>query len=85
MVHSRRTRGIIEATAIYLLASGVVLWAGVQWQQVTGLYVTAVAFVAGRAAQTAWMWYRSRPAMRAVRARDAADSPCLQKADAPAR
>ncbi len=72
IVHSRRTRGITEAVVIYLLVSSAILWAGVSWGQATGLYVGLAAFGIGALMQTAWLWYRSRPAMRAVQARDEA-------------
>jgi len=81
VVHSRRTRGVTEAVGIYLLASAAILGAGVIWQGVPGLYVGAVAFSVGRAAQTAWLWKRSRPAMRSVEERDAC-SASLPVADA---
>jgi hypothetical protein len=68
LVHSRRTRGITEAMAIFLLTSSAILWAGVTWGQVTGLYVGLVAFATSTLMQTAWLWQRSRPAMWAVQA-----------------
>jgi hypothetical protein len=71
ILHSRRTRGITESVVIYLVTVGAILAAGVAQQQVTGLYVGMAAFVAGVSLQTAWLWVRSRPAMEAVRARDA--------------
>jgi len=80
IVHSRRTRGITEAVGIFLLTSIAVLWAGVAWGQVPGLYVGLGAFTVGSLVQTAWLWQRSRPAMRAVRARDTAHAP-LQPAE----
>jgi hypothetical protein len=81
IVHSRRTRGITEAVAIFLLTNSAILWAGVRWGEVIGLYVGMAAFSAGGLAQTLWLWYRSRPAMRAVEADDASTT-LLQPADA---
>jgi len=72
IVHSHRTRGITEAVVIFLLTSSAILWAGVAWGQVTGLYVGLAAFGVGALVQTAWLWQRSRPAMRAAQARDQA-------------
>ncbi len=72
LVHSRRTRDIAEAMAIFLLTSSAILWAGVAWGQVTGLYIGLVAFGTSTLMQTAWLWQRSRPAVRAVQARYAA-------------
>jgi hypothetical protein len=70
LVHSRRTRAVTEAVAISLLTTGAVLAAGVAWGQVTGLYVGLAALWIGLLAQTAWLWQRSRPAMRALKTRD---------------
>lgn len=65
IVHSRSTRPITEAMAVFLLADGAALWAGVTWGQMAGLYVGLAAMTAGVLAQTAWLWQRSRPAMQA--------------------
>jgi O-antigen/teichoic acid export membrane protein len=70
IVNSRRTRGITEAVAIFLIANVALLWAGVMWGQAVGLYVGLAAFAISTAAQTGWLWWRSRPALRAVAARD---------------
>jgi hypothetical protein len=72
VVHSRRTRPVTEAVVIYLLTSSGILWAGVVWGQMVGLYVAVVAFAGGAVAQTAWLWHRSRRAVQAVEARDKA-------------
>jgi O-antigen/teichoic acid export membrane protein len=82
IVHNRRTRAISEAVGIFLLTSSALLWAGVAWGQVTGLYIGMVAFGVGSLAQTAWLWYRGRPVMRSLRARDA-DSLPLQVMSSP--
>jgi hypothetical protein len=80
IVHSRRTRGVTEAIAVYVMTSGALLWAGVAQGGVTGLYVGLAAVAAGRLAQTIWLWVRSRPAMRAVQAFDAAGDPGVSRA-----
>jgi hypothetical protein len=74
LVHSRRTRDIAEAMAIFLLTSSVIFWAGVACGQVTGLYIGLVAFGTSTLMQTAWLWQRSRPAVRAVQACYATDA-----------
>jgi hypothetical protein len=74
LVHSRRTRAIAEAMVVFLLTSSAVLWAGVAWGQVTGLYIGLIAFGTSTLTQTAWLWQRSRPAVRAVQARYAASA-----------
>lgn len=60
IVHSRHTRGITEAMAVYLLSSSAVMVAGTVWWSGTGLYVGMVGYTAGSILQTAWLWYRSR-------------------------
>ncbi len=67
IVHSRRTRGITEAVIIYLVLTSGLLVAGVVWAQVTGIFVAWAAIGVGTLVQTAWLWYRSRPAMAEVR------------------
>lgn len=74
IVHSRRTRGVTESLAAFLLATSAVLWAGVLWSQAAGLYFGLAGLTVGSIAQTAWLWIRSRPAMQAVQQRDRAPS-----------
>ncbi len=76
IVHSRRTRGVTEAVVIYLVTSGAVLWSGVVWNRVAGLYVGLAAVSLGRLMQTAWLWYRSRPAVESVEEEDALYERC---------
>ncbi|UCC87138.1 MAG: hypothetical protein JSV81_20165 [Anaerolineales bacterium] len=82
IMHKRRTRAITEAVAIFLLASSAILAAGVGWGQVTGLFIGMAGFGIGSLAQTAWLWYRSRPVLRDLRARDAQAMP-LQAISSP--
>jgi hypothetical protein len=56
---------------IYLVTSIALLWAGVMWGQVAGLYVGLGVFTLSSLAQTAWLWHRSRPSLQAVQTRDA--------------
>ncbi len=72
IVHSRRTRGITEAVVVYLAVNVALLWAGVAWGRTVGLYVGLMAFTLSLAAQTGWLWLRSRATMVAVAARDRA-------------
>ncbi len=72
LVRSRRTRGVTEAVVLSLLTNSAILWIGVVWGEFTGLYVGLAATVIGLLVQTAWLWHRSRPAMRAVLERDTA-------------
>jgi len=75
LVHSRRTRGITEAVAIYLVTSSALLVSGVVWGRIAGLYVALAAISSGRLIQTIWLWHRSRPAMESVERRDAGQQP----------
>ncbi|MBT3338885.1 MAG: hypothetical protein HN855_14880 [Anaerolineae bacterium] len=74
LLNSGKTRGISEAVAIFLTVTGLVLWGGVAWGKMTGLYVGLIAFSAGMFFQTVWLWVRSRPIMYALCKRDA----CLE-------
>ena len=66
ILHSRRTRGITESVAIFLAAIAAVLSAGVAWGRTTGLYVGLAGMVIATLAQTAWLWWRARLALREV-------------------
>jgi hypothetical protein len=71
ILHNRRTRGIPEAVVIFMVTISLILWAGVVWGQITGLYVGLGAFSVGAIAQSLWLWFRSRPAMKVLNDRDA--------------
>ncbi len=71
IVNSRHTRGIPEAVAVSLLATLAVLGVGIGWGKAPGLYVAISALTAGFAAQTGWLWYRSRRPMHLLSIRDA--------------
>ncbi len=64
ILHSRRTRGITEAVAVFLITNAAVLSAGVAWGRVTGLYVGLAGMVIATSAQTIWLWLRARPALQ---------------------
>jgi hypothetical protein len=83
ILHSRRTRGITESVVIYLVTLVGVLIAGVASGQTAGLYVGVAAMVLGGTAQTAWLWWRARPAVALVQARDAAAGVALHTASLP--
>lgn len=72
ITYSRHTRGITESVVILLVVSSAILWGGVVWGQMTGLFVGLTAMVAGFASQAIWLWLRARPILQAVQARDAA-------------
>jgi len=80
LVHSRRTRAVSEAVAIYLIVASVVLAVGIAWGRMAGLFVALAAVSLGRLIQTIWLWYRSRSAMESVERRDDVGA-SLQAAD----
>jgi hypothetical protein len=60
ILHSKRTRGITESVAIYLLASTILLVAGVLWNQAAGLYIGLVVIDISSLFNTVWLWWRSQ-------------------------
>jgi hypothetical protein len=72
ILYDRRTRRITQAVFIYLITNAIVLWAGVAWGKITGLYIALAAFTLAGAAQTIWLWLSSRPALQVVFQRDQA-------------
>jgi hypothetical protein len=70
ILHSRRTRGVTEAVVIYLVVSAVLYPLGVAWGQVAGLYIGLAVMALSMAAQTFWLWFRSRGVLEHVRRRD---------------
>jgi hypothetical protein len=75
ILHDQRTRGITEAVIVFLVTCTLLLWAGVAWGGMTGLYVALGAFVTAMLTQTIWLWFRSRPAEQLVVERDQAELP----------
>lgn len=72
IVHGRHTRSITEAVGLSLLAIGVVLFSGVAWGGVTGLYVGVAALAIGDTLRTGWLLWRSAPIRRRLWELDAA-------------
>lgn len=64
ILHSRRTRGITESVVIFLAVSAIVLVGGIAWGKVAGLYVGLAGLVTATLAQTVWLWWRARPALK---------------------
>lgn len=73
IVHGRITRGVSEAVVVFLVVTGTVLVSGVIWNRVPGIYVGMLAFTLGTLTQNIWLWYRSRPALMKIQARDEED------------
>ncbi|MBX3015919.1 MAG: hypothetical protein KF832_30645 [Caldilineaceae bacterium] len=67
LLNERRTRGITEAMLIALIGTGVVLGVGILWGQAPGLYVGMAALLVGNLGRSAWLWLRTRPALRSRR------------------
>lgn len=70
MLNDRRTRGITESVAVYLLLTGLFLGFGVLWSGSAGIYVGLAAMSFASLGQTAWLWLRSRRAFANVLERD---------------
>lgn len=68
LVHARRTRGISESVAVFLVVSTALLTVGVALQQGEGLVLAMVAFVTGTIAQIGWLLWRLRGARRSLAA-----------------
>ena len=60
LVHGKKTRGIPEAVAIYLVSVSLLLAGGVMWGEMTGLFVGMGALGLAQGAQTLWLWHKSR-------------------------
>jgi hypothetical protein len=70
LVNLRQTRGITESVAVSLIVHGGILYAGVMYGEISGIYVGIVGLVAGHVARTIWLWLRTRKAMHSLRARE---------------
>ena len=60
LVHSKRTRGITEAVALYVGVALLGLIIGVQWNAFTGIYTAITVFSIGGIVQTLWLAHRAR-------------------------
>jgi hypothetical protein len=70
IVVSHKTRGITEAVAIFLITTIMILWSGATFSKTIGLYIGLAAFSIAMLAQTIWLWYRARPALKSTQERD---------------
>lgn len=64
VVYGRRTTGVTESVAVFLVVSSLLLWLGVATQALPAVAAALIAFVVGTVAQDAWLWVRSRPVLR---------------------
>lgn len=67
LLFKRKTRGISEAIVISLVSLVVVLWGGVTWGQVAGIYVGVTGLMIANLSQAAWLWRSSRPMLKAIK------------------
>jgi hypothetical protein len=65
-----RTRGITEAVVIFLVSCSAMLWTGITWGRITGLYWGMASFTIAMFLQTLWLGFRSRLAEQGVQERD---------------
>lgn len=70
ILYTQETRGIPEAVGVFLLVALVTFQVGIAWEGPPGLYIGLAGFSLGMTAQAGWLWYRSRPALKTVYARD---------------
>ncbi|NPV85715.1 MAG: hypothetical protein HPY45_06865 [Anaerolineae bacterium] len=64
LLHAQQSQPISEAVIVALVITlGVLFW-GIWWGSLAGVYVAALGYTLSFAAQTAWLWYRSRPVLR---------------------
>ena len=66
LVYTRFTRGIPEGLIVYLLVSTLILGLGAMRARAVGLYVVLISIQIGFLAETAWMWWRGRPALLSI-------------------
>jgi hypothetical protein len=71
ILHGRRTQGVTESVAVYLLVNAALLGAGVIIGRITGLYTGLFSLVISTLVQTIWLWQRSRTVWQTVLTRDA--------------
>lgn len=66
LVYSRKTRGVTEAVALYLVVSTVLLTVGIVWGGMRGIEFALCAFTIAGVLQTVWLKYRSVGVLRAL-------------------
>lgn len=70
ILHGRKTRGITESVAVFLVVVAAALLGGVLWGHATGLYLAICALASGEALRTVWLWLSSRGIRSQLRMRD---------------
>ena len=69
-MHDKKTNAITEAVILYLVVTVSILFAGVAWGQVRGIYVALFAMSIGELVRTGWLAWRSRKARALLKVRD---------------
>ena len=64
LVHTHRTRGVIEATLIYGITILIVLGAGILWQPMPGIHYAQAAFTISAVLQSVWLLRRTLPILK---------------------
>ncbi len=70
IMHSKRTRSVTEAVALYLASSVVILGIGVLWGGASGVFIGLASIAVGEVLRTLWFFWRSRSPRRRLRERD---------------
>lgn len=74
LVHAHRTHAVTEAVLVYISATALILWIGVEMGTVAGIYFGQLAMVTGNACQTFWLWFRGRSLDSVVPVKSAQES-----------
>ncbi len=64
LVHSHKTKGIIEAVALYLIVSATILGYGIYLGTVTGIYMGYIAAACGLTMRTLWLGFRCQECLK---------------------
>lgn len=72
IINGKKTRGVPEAMVAFLVSGLLALLYGVVSGKILGLYVASTAFTIAITAQTAWLWFRGRPVLRELEAKEEA-------------
>ncbi len=70
VMHHKRTNAITEAVILYLIVTVSILFAGVAWGRMRGIYVALFAMTMGELVRLGWLAWRSRKARHSLRTRD---------------
>lgn len=66
ILFSRKTRGIPEAVAVFLITMLLIMGLGIALNQYAGIYIGAGGYCVAIGLQTAWLWWRARPVLAKI-------------------